>query len=232
MSAFMELKEVNVPKEIYHINGERSISIFADIDGRDLGAVNRDVQNMVENYKLDSGYSVSLGGELEEQQELMKDTIFVLVISIFLVYLVMAVQFNHFGQPLIVMSTIPVTIIGVILGMFMTQMELNIMSAMGLIMLVGIVLNNAILLIHRTNQLLIAGHSLHASIINAGQDRIRPIFMTTLTTVGGMIPLAMASGMSADYQAPVATVIISGLLFSTLITLVLIPAIYRLFSRA
>ncbi|GIP63115.1 acriflavin resistance protein [Virgibacillus pantothenticus] len=232
LSAFMELKEVNVPKEIYHINGERSISIFADIDGRDLGAVNRDVQNMVDNYKLDSGYSVSLGGELEEQQELMKDTIFVLVISIFLVYLVMAVQFNHFGQPLIVMSTIPVTIIGVILGMFMTQMELNIMSAMGLIMLVGIVLNNAILLIHRTNQLLIAGHSLHASIINASQDRIRPIFMTTLTTVGGMIPLAMASGMSADYQAPLATVIISGLLFSTLITLVLIPAIYRLFSRA
>ncbi|WP_181917337.1 efflux RND transporter permease subunit [Virgibacillus dokdonensis] len=231
LSAFMELQEVNVPKEIYHINGERSISIFADIDGRDLGAVNRDVQNMVEGYNIDAGYSVSLGGELEEQQDLMKDTFLVLAIAVFLVYLVMAVQFNHFGQPLIVMSTIPVTIIGVILGMFMTQMELNIMSAMGLIMLVGIVLNNAILLIHRINQLLSAGHSLQDSIINAGQDRIRPIFMTTLTTVGGMIPLAMASGMSADYQAPLATVIISGLLFSTFITLFLIPAIYRLFSR-
>lgn len=230
-SSFVQIQNVNSPKEIYHVNGERYISIFADIEGRDLGTVNRDVQNVVEDFNLDPGYSVSLGGQLGEQQELIEDILFVFVISIFLVYLIMAVQFNHFGQPLIVMSTIPVTIIGVILGMFITQMELNIMSGMGLIMLVGIVLNNAILLISRTNQLLIAGHSLNDSIINAGQDRIRPIFMTTLTTIGGMIPLAMASGMSADYQAPLATVIISGLLFATLITLVLVPSIYRLFSK-
>lgn len=230
-SSFIQLQKENVPKKIYHLDGERYISIFADIEDRDLGAVNRDIQNVIEEVKLDSGYSVSLGGELEGQEDLVKDITFVFAISIFLVYLVMAVQFNHFGQPLMVMSTIPVTVTGVILGMFITQMELNIMSGMGLIMLVGIVLNNAILLIDRTNQLQTAGTSLIDAIINAGQDRIRPIFMTTLTTVGGMIPLAMASGMSADYQAPLATVIISGLLFSTLITLVLIPCIYRLFSK-
>src|SRR5699024_5850020 len=136
---------------------------------RDLGAVNRDIQNVIEEVKLDSGYSVSLGGELEEQEDLVKDIFFVFVISIFLVYLVMAVQFNHFGQPLMVMSTIPITVIGVILGMFITQMELNIMSGMGLIMLVGIVLNNAILLIDRTNQRQTSGTYLIAAIINAGK---------------------------------------------------------------
>src|SRR5699024_5787875 len=230
-SSFSQIQKENVPKEIYHLDGERYISIFADIEDRDLGAINRDVQNGIEEVKLDSGYSVSLGGELEEQEGLVKDILFVFAISIFLVYLVMALQFNHFGQPLMVMSTIPVTVTGVILGMFITQMELNIMSGMGLIMLVGIVLNNAILMIDRTNQLQTSGTSLIDAIINAGQDRIRPIFMTTLTTVGGMIPLAIASGISADYQAPLATVIISGLLFSTLITLVLIPCIYRLFSK-
>lgn len=230
-SSFIELQDVDYPEEIKHENGDRSVAIYADIEDRDLGAVNRDVQKVIDDFELDSGYSMSLGGELEEQQDLNDDILFALLISIFLVYLIMAVQFNHFGHPIIVMATIPIAIVGVIAGMFITQMELNIMSGMGLIMLVGIVLNNAILLVNRTNQLRESGFSLNDAIITGGQDRFRPIFMTTFTTVGGMLPLALASGMSADYQAPLATVIISGLLFSTLITLVLIPTIYRLFSK-
>ena len=148
----------------------------------------------------------------------------------FLVHLVMAVQFNNLAHPFIVMSVIPVTIIGVIIGLFVTQRELNMMSGMGIVMLIGIVLNNAILLIDRTNQLRKEGLRTQEALIEAGNNRIRPIFMTTLTTVGGMLPLAMASGTSGNYQAPMATVIISGLLFATMITLVLIPAVYRLFA--
>lgn len=232
LSSFITFKKEYMPNEIAHKNGERYISIMADVEGKDLGTVNKNIQKVINHYEGSPNYSVSLGGDLEEQNELMNELLFVLGIALFLVYVVMAVQFNHFGQPLIVMSIIPATVIGVILGLFITQAELNIMSGLGLIILVGIVLNNAILIIDRTNQLRNEGMSVVDSLLQAGENRIRPIFMTTLTTIGGMLPLALATGMSADYQAPLAIVIISGLLFSTLITLLLIPSIYRLFSKS
>ncbi|MDX8047232.1 efflux RND transporter permease subunit [Gracilibacillus sp. S3-1-1] len=231
LSNFIELKNNSVPETITHSQGERYISVLADIEGRDLGAINREVQEILSNYDAPDGYSVSVKGELEQQEDLMNDMIFVLVISLFLVYFVMAVQFNHLGHPLIVLFIIPITFTGVIIGLFITQKELNVMSGIGVIMLVGIVLNNSILLVDRTNQLRKAGHPINDALVAAGKNRMRPIFMTTITTVGGMLPLALASGMSADYQAPLATVIISGLLFATLITLILIPSIYKLISK-
>src|SRR5690606_2594744 len=231
LSTYIELKSVQSPTEIIHSNGERLVTISADIKDRDLGAVNRDIQKAMNGFEVPTGYTLSTGGDLEQQQELMMEMLFVFAIAIFLVYMVMAIQFNHLGHPLIVMSVIPITIIGIILGLFITQMELNLISGMGIIMLVGIVLNNAILLVDRTNQLRKEGYSVEEALIGAGIDRIRPIFMTTLTTVGGMLPLALESGASGNYQAPMATVIISGLTFATLITLLLIPAVYRLFSR-
>lgn len=230
LSAFIELKSVDTPNEISHTDGERYISISAEIEGKDLGAVNRDVQKLIEEFNVPAGYTVSAAGDLEQQQELMMEMIFVIGIALFLVYLVMAVQFNHLGHPIIVMSVIPMTIVGAILGLFITQMELNLMSGMGVIMLIGIVLNNAILLIDRTKQLRSEGFSVEEALLEAGKNRIRPIFMTTLTTAGAMLPLALASGTSGNYQAPMATVIIFGLMFATFITLLLIPAVYRLFS--
>jgi len=231
LSTFIELNTVESPNEISHIDGERSISISADIEGRDLGAINRDVQKAIDAFDTPAGYSTSVAGDLEQQQELIKEMLFILGIALFLVYLVMAVQFNHLFHPIIVMSVIPMTIVGVILGLFLTQRELSLMSGMGIVMLIGIVLNNAILLVDRTNQLRREGENLDMALVQAGKDRIRPIFMTTLTTAGGMLPLALASGTSGNYQAPMATAIISGLLFATLITLFLIPAVYRLFTR-
>ena len=230
LADFIELRSINNPNQINHSDGERVVSISADIEGRDLGAINRDIQGLIEDYEVPIGYSVSVGGELEQQQELIQEMLLVIFIAIFLVYLVMAVQFNNLAHPIIVMSVIPMTIIGVILGLFITQQELTMMSGMGIVMLVGIVLNNAILLIDRTNQLRIEGFPVQEGLIEAGKNRIRPIFMTTLTTVGGMLPLALASGAAGNYQAPMAIVIISGLLFATLITLLLIPAVYRLFT--
>jgi multidrug efflux pump subunit AcrB len=230
LADFITLKSVQTPNEISHTDGIRFLSISADIEGKDLGAINREAQKLIEDFDAPAGYTVSVAGDLKQQQELIKEMIFILVIAIFLVYLVMAVQFNHLGHPLIVMSIIPMTIVGVILGLFLTQRELSVMSGMGVIMLIGIVLNNAILLIDRTNALRKDGHSVQDALVEAGKNRVRPIFMTTLTTVGGMMPLALASGTSGNYQAPMATVIISGLLFATFITLLLIPAVYRLFT--
>lgn len=231
LSRYINLENINLPETITHTKGERYISVLADIEESDLGTINREVQEIVSNYEGPDGYSVSIAGELEQQEDLLNDIIFVLVISIFLVYFVMAVQFNHLGHPLIVLSSVPLSIIGVILGLFLTQKDLNLMSGMGVIVLVGIVLNNAILLVDRTNQLRKKGYPLNKAIVTASENRMRPIFMTTLTTVGAMLPLALASGMSADYQAPLATVIISGMLFATLITLILIPSIYKLITK-
>lgn len=229
LSEFVELVNIDTPNEIFHSNGERYITISADLEGTDLGTVNRDIQKIIDDFETPAGYTISTAGDLETQQELIMDLVVIFVISIFLVYLVMAVQFNNLAHPLIVMSIIPMTIVGVILGLFATQRELSIMSGMGIIMLIGIVLNNAILLIDRTNQLRRLGFTANEAIVQAGKDRIRPIFMTTLTTAGGMLPLALATGTTGNYQAPMATAIISGLLFATLITLVLIPSVYRLF---
>lgn len=232
LSTFIDLETVQTPNEITHIEGERYIAISAGIEGRDLGSINRDVQKIIDGFSLPTGYAVDVAGDIEQQQQLMMEMLFVLAIALFLVYFVMAVQFNHFGHPILVMSVIPMAIIGVIIGLSVTQMELNLLSGMGIIMLIGIVLNNAILLIDRTNQLRKEGMHIEEALVEAGRHRIRPIFMTTLTTVGGMLPLALASGVSGNYQAPLATVIISGLLFATVITLLLIPSVYRLFSKA
>ncbi|GAM16053.1 efflux RND transporter permease subunit [Mesobacillus selenatarsenatis] len=232
LSEFISLKSVENPNEISHKDGERYISISADIEGKDLGTINREVQKLMDKYDVPEGYSIAPAGDLEQQQEMVQDMVLILAISIFLVYLVMAVQFNHLGHPLIVMSVIPMTIVGVILGLFLTQQELSIMSGMGIIMLIGIVLNNAILLIDRTNQLRNEGYTVQEALVEAGKNRIRPILMTTLTTVGGMLPLAMATGGSGNYQAPMATAIIAGLSFATLITLLLIPAVYHIFTRS
>lgn len=231
LSTFIQLESVRTPNEIAHISGERFITISADIEGRDLGTINRDVQKVINEFDAPAGYAIDVAGDIEQQQQLMMEMLFVLGIALFLVYFVMAVQFNHLGQPLIVMSVIPMAIIGVIIGLYVTQMELNLLSGMGIIMLIGIVLNNAILLIDRTNQLRREGMSMEEALVEAGRNRIRPIFMTTLTTVGGMLPLALASGASGNYQAPLATVLISGLLFATFITLLLIPSVYRLFTK-
>lgn len=230
LSTFINFKQENIPSVIRHKDGDRFISIMADLEDTDLGTVNKEIQKVIDRFENSSDYSISVGGNLEDQNQLMNELLIVLGLALFLVFVVMALQFNHFGHPLIVMAIIPVTIVGVILGLVATQAELNFMSGIGLIILIGIVLNNAILIIDRTNQLRKKGLSVVQSLIQAGENRIRPIFMTTLTTVGGMFPLALATGMSADYQAPLAIVIISGLLFSTLITLLLIPSIYRLFS--
>ncbi|WP_223702500.1 efflux RND transporter permease subunit [Sutcliffiella deserti] len=229
ISKYIELETVEAPTQIDRKEGQRVLKVLANIEDRDLGSVNRDVQSLLDSFTTPDGYTVSVSGSLEEQQEAITDMILILTIAIFLVYVVMAVQFNHLLHPIIVMTIIPLTFTGVILGLLLTQRELSIMSGMGVIMLIGIVLNNAILLIDRAKQLKLENHTAKQAIVEAGMNRMRPIFMTTLTTIGGMLPLAISTGAASNYQAPLATVVISGLLFSTLITLVLIPAVYMLF---
>ncbi|MCM3616113.1 efflux RND transporter permease subunit [Sutcliffiella horikoshii] len=229
LSNYITFEQIKAPGQIDHTSGERVVKVLANIENRDLGSVNRDVQEVIDSFETPDRYNISVGGSLEQQQEALQDMLVILGIAIFLVYVVMAVQFNHLLHPLIVMTIIPMTFTGVILGLLLTQRELSIMSGMGVIMLIGIVLNNAILLIDRAKQLRDDDYGVGEAMVEAGMNRIRPIFMTTLTTVGGMLPLAISTGAASNYQAPLATVVIAGLLFSTLITLVLIPSVYMLF---
>ncbi|WP_100406078.1 efflux RND transporter permease subunit [Bacillus solitudinis] len=230
LSKYIELKPTVVPTQIDRKKGERVVTVMADIENRDLGSINREITELLNGYNPPNGYSVSTAGDLEAQQKAVQEMAMILGISLFLVYVVMAIQFNSLKHPLIVMSIIPFTITGVIIGLLLTQQEMSVMAGMGVIMLIGIVLNNAILLIDRTKQLRNENVSLVEAVVTAGKTRLRPIFMTTLTTIGGMLPLALATGTASGYQAPMATVVISGLLFATVITLVLIPAIYLLFE--
>lgn len=230
LSDYIDLEETNSLTEINRADGERYISIHADIEGQDISTVNNEINKIIEDTSVDQGYSVEVAGDMEEQQQAVQDLVLIFMISLFLVFVVMAIQFNSLKHPLIILFIIPLTITGVLVGLFITQKELNIMSGIGVVMLVGIVLNNGILLIDRVRQLRNDGLDTNKAMVHAAKERIRPIFMTTLTTVGGMIPLALASGTSSDYQSPLAVVIISGLLFSTFITLILIPAVYLLFE--
>lgn len=230
LSDYMSLERISMPVKIDRDNGERYVTVSGEVEGRDLGSVSRDVQSVLRNFDVPSGYTIAMAGDLEAQQEMIMDLLVVVGISIFLVYLVMAVQFNSLSHPIIVMSIIPMTLIGAILALLITQRELSVISALGVLMLIGIVLNNAILLIDRAKQLRKEGLTADEAVKEAGKNRLRPIFMTTLTTVGGMLPLALASGSGSAYQAPLATIIIGGLLFATLITLLLIPSVYMLFE--
>src|SRR5699024_4380088 len=166
----------------------------------------------------------------EEQQRAATDLVVIFLISLFLVFVVMAIQFNSLKHPIIILFIIPVTLTGVLIGLFLSQTELNVLSSIRFIMLIGFVINNGMFLFYRTKQLRNQDMDTADAIIASGKERIRPIFMTTSTTVGGIIPLALATGSSSGYQSPLAVVIISGLLFSTLITLILIPSIYLLFE--
>lgn len=226
LSEFVTVEGKQVPMKIQHDDGERVVNINAGLEGEDLGAVNRDIQQMIDKIDMPDGVTIDIAGDLEAQQEVLIEILTILLISIFLVYIVMAIQFNNLIHPFVVMSIIPMTFVGVIVGLFVTQRELNVLSAIGVVILIGIVLNNAILLIDRVKQMRERGYTRSEALVEAGQNRMRPIFMTTLTTVGGMLPLALATGSASNFQSPLATVIIFGLLFATLITLVLIPAIY------
>ncbi|HCB08219.1 MAG TPA: acriflavin resistance protein, partial [Alteromonas sp.] len=154
-----------------------------------------------------------------------------LALAIFMVYLVMASQFESLGHPLLILFAIPMAVAGAIYGLLLTNTNVSVVVFIGLIMLCGIVVNNAIVLIDRINQLREQGQDKHSAIIDAANSRLRPIIMTTLTTILGLLPMAIGFGEGAEVRTPMAITVIFGLLFSTLLTLILLPVIYSLFDR-
>ncbi|HZG70819.1 MAG TPA: efflux RND transporter permease subunit, partial [Chondromyces sp.] len=228
LSTVAELKQTQGPAEINRENQQRQVSVTSDVRDRDLGSVNADITASIEQLYLPEGYTVSLGGQTEEMMESFTSLGLALVLSIFLVYLVMAVQFESLAYPFVVMFSLPTTVVGVLIGLAVTQKPLSVPAFIGLIMLAGIVVNNAIVLVDYINLQRSKGMGRREAVIDAGLSRLRPIFMTTLTTVLAMVPLALEIGEGAESQSPMAVVIIFGLLTSTIFTLVVIPVVYTL----
>jgi HAE1 family hydrophobic/amphiphilic exporter-1 len=208
---------------------QRLVNVTANVSGRDLGSVAADVQGLLDTIPRPAGYNLRVAGNYEEQQKAFHELSISLVLALILVYMVLACQYESLRDPLVVMVSVPVAAVGVLVMLFLTRTTLNLQSCIGCIMLGGIVVNNAILLVDQAGQLTKRGMSVHDAVAEAGRRRLRPILMTTLTTVLALLPLAFGIGEGADAQAPLARAVVGGLTASTLITLVLIPVVYSLF---
>ena len=211
---------------------ERMITVTAEISGRDMGSVIADIRERLRSVPVPSEFTIGFGGDYEEQQESFRELLLSCVLALVLVYMVMACQYESLRDPFVVMFSVPLGAIGVILMLFYTGTTFNIQSFIGCIMLGGIVVDNAILLVDHTNLLRRRdGMPIREAIEEAGRRRLRPILMTASTTVIGLVPLALGLGEGGEAQAPMARVVIGGLLSSTLITLVFVPVVYSLFER-
>lgn len=222
------LKQVQGPAEIQRENQQRQINVTSGIMDRNLAMVTADVQAAIAAMNMPDGYTISMGGQSEEMAESFGQLTVALLFSIFLVYVVMAVQFESMLYPFIIMFSMPTTIVGVILGLFITGTPLSIPGFIGLIMLAGVVVNNGIILVDYINILRRRGTERNEAIVEAGKSRVRPIFMTTLTTVIAMVPLMLGIGEGAEMQQPLAVVMIFGLSVSSLFTLIFVPVMYSL----
>lgn len=226
LSSIARVQERLGPSSISRVNQERVIRIGVGTGERPLSDVTRELQAKLDALHQPDGFNVAFSGELSEQRETFVSLVIGIVLSILLVFATMAVQFESVRSPLVVMVSIPFALVGAIISLVLTGTTLNMNSLLGVIVLVGIVVNNAIVLVDYTNQLTREhGLSLRAALIEAGTRRLRPILMTTLTTALALLPVAIAVAEGSEIQAPLARVVIGGLMTSTLVTLVLVPCV-------
>ena len=221
------------PVEINRVDQERIVYVSGTIGDRNLGAIIADLRVEVDKINRPDGYEIRFGGEWEDQQESFRQLTFAGILALLLVYMVMAAQFESLRDPFIILFSIPLAAIGVVTMLVITETTFNMQGFLGVIVLVGIVVNNAIVLIDYTNQLRRDhGYGIMDSVITAGGRRLRPIMMTTITTILGLTPMALGLGEGSELQVPMARVVIGGLLTSTLITLVFIPVVYATLEEA
>ena len=220
------------PVEIMRKDQQRMVLVGGTIADRDLGSIVADLRERLVNVPRPSGYDFVFGGEYEEQQEAFRSMTFASILAIILVYMVMAAQFESLRDPFIILFSIPLAFSGVSVMLFLTGTTFNMQAFLGLIVLVGIVVNNAIVLIDYTNQLIREhGMKLREAVVAAGSRRLRPILMTTMTTVLGLLPISIGIGEGGELQAPMGRVIIGGLCASTMITLLFIPVVFYTLER-
>ncbi|KGJ99600.1 efflux RND transporter permease subunit [Thalassotalea sp. ND16A] len=231
LSAVADVKLSVGPSEITRIDQQRAAVISANFAYGDITAAVFEVQNIIAEMKIPLSITANITGQNEEMNVSFTSLVFALLLAVFLVYLVMASQFESLLHPLLILFTVPLAAAGSIYGLYLTATPISVIVFIGLIMLAGIVVNNAIVLVDRINQLRESGVEKTQAILNSATSRLRPIIMTTLTTTLGLLPLAISVGEGAEIRAPMAITVIFGLLFATLLTLFFIPVLYSLFDR-
>jgi len=231
LSAVADIKREVGPSEITRIGQQRVALVSANLSYGDLEQATAAAKAVLAQLTLPYGVGATIVGQSEEMERSFNSLIMALLLAVFLVYLVMASQFENLLQPLLILFTVPLAGAGAVLGLWLTGTRVSVIVFIGLIMLAGIVVNNAIVLIDRINQLRDEGMTVSDAIVEAGATRLRPVLMTTLTTVLGLLPMVLGSNDGAEIRAPMAITVIWGLSLSTLLTLVFIPVLYRLTAR-
>ena len=211
---------------------ERTLSVTSEIkDGYNVGKVSSAVQKKIKKYNAPKGYSITMKGEMESIQETTGQIGLMLLLAIAFMYLIMVAQFQSLKSPFIILFTIPMAFTGGFLGLLITGKDLSAIAMIGFVMLAGIIVNNGIVLVDTINQLRESGYEFEEAILTAGTMRVRPILMTALTTILGLSTLAFGLGQGAEMMQPMAIVTIGGLIYGTLLTLLVVPCIYGLFNR-
>jgi HAE1 family hydrophobic/amphiphilic exporter-1 len=220
------------PAQITHLDRDNVVYVQANVSGRSVGEVSNDIQAVVNRMVIPQGYTISQGGEVKDQKRVFSSIFAALGLAVLLMYLILVVQFGSFLDPIAIMISLPLSLIGVVIALLITGSSLNIMSMFGVILLMGIVAKNAILLIDFAKWGQEQGMDRRSAIIEAGRVRLRPILMTTLALIAGMIPVALGIGEGADFRAPLGRAVIGGTITSTFLTLLVIPTIYDTFDAA
>jgi len=231
LSAVASITESIGPNEINRIDQSRVAIVSASLMYGDLAQAAEKAQNLVDSLFLPKGIKAKIEGQNKEMASSFSSLMMALSLAVFLVYLVMASQFESLLNPLIILFSVPLAVLGSVFGLYITGTNISVIVLIGVIMLTGIVVNNAIVLVDRINQLRIEGLDKLSAIMQASESRFRPIIMTTLTTILGLLPLAIGSGEGSELRAPLAITVMSGLLIATMLTLLLIPVLYSLFDR-
>jgi len=230
LSEIAQLKRFYSPPKIERENKVRLVKVSSAISGSDLGTVKGELEKKIKTMDIPADVSIDYGGSAENMQDAFKSLGLLILLSVILVYIVMASQFESLTEPFIIMFSIPFAFTGVFIGLVIFNSTINVISLIGAVMLIGIVVKNGIILVDYTNLMVDRGYSLKKAVVMAGRSRLRPVLMTSLTMILAMIPMIVSSGSGAEIWRPMAIAIFGGLTFSTLITLVLIPAIYTIFG--
>jgi multidrug efflux pump subunit AcrB len=232
LDSVADIATVFNPEIIRRQNLQRREAVFAGVKGRSAGDVGADVQKLIKATALPPGYSFDVGGQMQEQAEAFNGLLAAMALAVIFIYIVLASQFGSFLQPIAIMASLPLALIGVMLALLFWKSTLNVFSMIGLVMLMGLVTKNAILLVDFANQARKAGATVPDALLQAGLTRMRPIIMTTAAMVFGMLPLALALNDGGEIQAPMGRAIIGGVITSTLLTLVVVPVLYSYLVRA
>jgi multidrug efflux pump subunit AcrB len=231
LESVASIEPVFNPEVIRRQNLQRREAVFAGVKDRSAGDVGKDVQQLIKDTNLPPGFSFDIGGQMQQQAEAFNGLLAAMALAVIFIYIVLASQFGSFLQPLAIMASLPLALIGVMLALLFWRSTLNIFSMIGLVMLMGLVTKNAILLVDFANHARKAGATVPEALLQAGLVRMRPIIMTTAAMVFGMLPLALALNDGGEIQAPMGRAIIGGVITSTLLTLVVVPVLYSYLAR-